>query len=155
MSAGMSIPRGDFGKVADNGYHVTGLVALGSRSAPFGWRLEGSFNELNYKNAFNTSAKARVLSATANAVFGASGESGAYIIGRFGIYHASAECSTCTTTSTRGGVNGGVGFRWGLSGFSAFVESRYHYIGGPSDPTNGGVKGSNTQIVPISFGVRF
>jgi hypothetical protein len=41
-----------------------------------------------------------------------------------------------------------------LTGFSAFAEARYHYIAGPSDPTNGGIK-SSTQFIPISFGVRF
>jgi hypothetical protein len=156
LSAGLSIPRGDFGDGVDNGYHITGLIALGGRSAPAGLRLEGTFSEFNYKGVFAVNnAKARLLYGTANVVLATSGDAGGYVIGGFGVYRATAECDVCTTSSTKGGVNAGVGYRWGLSGFSAFLEARYHYIAGASDPTNGGVKGSNTAFIPISFGLRF
>jgi hypothetical protein len=156
ISAGLSAARGDFGDIVDNGYHVTGIIALGGRSAPAGLRLEGTFSEFNYKGILgSTDAKARLLYGTANIVLAKSGDAGPYVIGGFGVYRATAECDLCSASSTKGGVNGGVGFRWGLSGFSAFLEARYHYIAGASDPTNGGDNTSNTTFIPISFGVRF
>ena len=106
LAAGLSVPKGDFGKVTD-------------------------------------------------AVLTSSGTVAPYLIGGYGVYHASAVCSSCTTTSTKGGFNGGAGFRFGLTGFSAFVEGRFHHIAGASDPTNGGDKSSSAQFIPVSFGVRF
>src|SRR5438067_8432869 len=66
VSAGLSSPRGDFGKAAESGYQIAGLVNVSAPLAPIGFRGEGSFGEYNYKNV--GSAKARVMSATANAV---------------------------------------------------------------------------------------
>lgn len=155
LAAGLSVPQGDFGKVAESGYHVTGLIAVGAPLIPVGLRVEGSFSEFNYKGSLGGDGeKARLLYATANAVLTSPGIIAPYLIGGFGIYHATAVCDLCTTSTTKGGINGGVGFRFGLTGFSAFAEARYHYIAGPSDPTNGGIK-SSTQFIPISFGVRF
>jgi hypothetical protein len=157
LAAGLSLPKGDFGKVTDAGYHVTGLIGIRAATAPVGLRLDGSFSEFNYKASLGgrSGAKARLLYATANVVLTSSGNSAPYVIGGFGIYHATAVCDVCTTSSTKGGFNGGVGYRFALTGFSAFLEARYHYITGASDPTNGGVKSSSTQFIPISFGVRF
>jgi opacity protein-like surface antigen len=157
LAAGLSAPMGDFGKIADAGYHVTGLMSYAPRLSPAGLRVEGSFSEFNYNSTIFSSAqsaKARVLSATANAVLASPGVMGPYVIGGVGVYRASAECSTCSSTSTKGGINVGGGFRFALTGFSAFLEARYHYIPGASDPTNGGIK-SSTQFVPISFGLVF
>jgi len=153
LAAGLSAPMGDFGKATDVGYHVTGLATVSAPLVPFGLRFEASFSEFNYSGA--SSAKARLLYATANAEFSSPGIIGPYVIGGVGIYHASAECNTCTTSSTKGGVNGGVGLKFGLGALAAFVEARYHYIAGASDPTNGGVSGSSTQFIPVSFGIKF
>jgi hypothetical protein len=153
VAAGPSMSHGDFGKVANSGYHVTGLLTIGIPLAPVGGRVEASFSEFNYKGA--TDVKARIVSVTANAEVSAPGLLGPYLIGGIGMYHSTAECSSCTTSGTKVGYNGGVGLKIGLAGFSAFVEARYHYIAGPNDPTNGGVSGASTQFIPISFGVTF
>lgn len=155
LAAGLSVPQGDFGKVAKSGYHVTGLIAVGAPLIPIGLRVEGTFSEFDYKASLGGNGeKARLLYATANAVLTSPGIIAPYLIGGVGIYHATAVCDLCTTSNTRGGFNGGIGVKFGLTGFSAFAEARYHYIAGPSDPTNGGIK-SSTQFIPISFGVRF
>jgi hypothetical protein len=153
LAAGVSAPLGDFGDAADAGYHLTGLLRLGVPLAPVGLRVEGSFSEFKYTNS-SRDAKARLVYGTANVVLSSPGIVAPYVIGGAGIYHASAVCGTCTTTSTKVGYNGGAGLKLGLSGFSAFVEARYHYIPGASDPTNGGVK-SSTQFIPVSVGVTF
>ena len=111
VAAGLSAPRADFGSVADAGYHLTGLMTFSAPLAPVGLRVEGSFSEFNYKSSLvTTSAKARLLSATANAVLSSPGIMGPYLIGGLGIYRASSVCSTCSTSSTKLGFNGGAGF---------------------------------------------
>jgi hypothetical protein len=145
---------GDFGKVADAGYHISGLMTLSVPLVPAGLRFEGSFSDFKYKSTLgSTSASARILSATANAVLSVPGI-GPYFIGGLGIYHASAVCSSCTTSSTKVGYNGGLGMKFGLGKLSVFLEARYHNVPGASDPTTAGVK-SSTQFIPVSLGLTF
>jgi len=154
IAAGVSAPLGDFGKATQSGYHATGMLTIGVPLLPVGARLEGSFSQFDYKATPSNDAKARILYATANAELSAPGIIAPYLIGGVGMYHATAECGTCATSSTRIGFNGGGGLKIGLAGFSVFVEARFHYIGGASNPTNGGVK-SSTQFIPVSAGVTF
>lgn len=79
---------------------------------------------------------------------------GPYAVAGGGVYRSLAECSGCTTSSTNGGYNAGGGFRFALSGFSAFLEARYHVIPAESDPTTGGTK-ENVAFIPISFWLIF
>lgn len=156
-SAGLNSPRGDFGLLVNTGYHITGLAEYSVPLMPFGFRGEASWSELGYKSSIGgpPGAHTRIVSAIANGMISPPAMGGLYVIGGFGIYRMTAECSTCTTIATKGGLNGGLGYRLGLGGISTFIEARYHYIAGPSDPTNGGVKTSNTQFIPVSVGVRF
>src|SRR5437016_3003139 len=100
VAAGLSAATGDFGKLVDAGYHVTGILTFSAPLAPVGARVEGSFNEFNYKSTILSGAKARLLSATANAVFSSPGIMGPYLIGGLGIYNASTSCSGCTSSSS-------------------------------------------------------
>ena len=49
-------------------------------------------------------------------------------------------------TQTKFGLNGGAGLRFQLTGFSTFIEARWHTIF---------TEGSNAQMVPISVGITF
>lgn len=148
-AAGLSAPTGDFGKSVDAGYHVTGMVTFSPPLAPVGFRAEGSFNEFNFKTSpfLPSGSKARVLSGTANAMLSSPGILGPYLIGGIGTYHSSVSCTGCSSSSdNKVGFNAGGGFRFGLAGFSAFGEARYHFYGSGT---------SKTQYIPISFGVTF
>jgi hypothetical protein len=146
VAAGLSAPMGDFGKLVDAGYHATGMLTFSAPLAPVGLRVEGSFNEFNYKSTILPGAKSRLLSATANAVVSSPGILGPYLIGGLGIYSASCSGACSSSSSSKVGFNGGGGFKFGLGGFSAFLEARYHYIP---------VSGSSTSFIPVSFGVTF
>ena len=155
VSGGYSKPMGDFSKIAESGYNASALVNVGIPLAPVGFRIEGTISEFDYKGALAANgAKARILSATGNAILSTPGLLGPYFIGGLGIYRATAECSTCTTSSTKVGFNGGAGFKVGLTGLAVFIEARYHYIPGDSAPTTAGIK-SSTQIIPVSVGITF
>jgi hypothetical protein len=155
VAGGYSGARGDFGTVVDAGYHLGASIGLSVPGSPVRVRAEGGFAEFNYKGPLaTTNGKVRVLSGTANALVSPGQLGGAYLIGGVGLYRLSAECDRCTTSTTKGGFNGGVGYELRLTGFAVFAEARYHYIAGRSDPTTAGVK-SSTQFIPISVGVTF
>lgn len=155
VAAGPSAALGDFGKVVDAGYHVTGIATVSVPLAPIGLRIEGSFSDFNYKSSISTgNAKARIYSGTANVVLSTPGIVGPYVIGGLGVYNASAVCTACNSSDTKVGYNGGGGFMIGLAGFSVFVEARYHYVPGASNATTGGAN-SSTQFIPVSVGVTF
>lgn len=147
VSAGLSAPTGSFGNSVDAGYNVSGMLTFSAPLAPVGLRVEGSFNEFNYKSTILSGAKFRALSGTANAVFSSPGIMGPYLIGGLGIYDMSTSCSGCgSNSSSKFGFNGGGGFKFGLSGFSAFLEARYHHVS---------ATGGSISFIPISFGVTF
>ena len=144
-AAGLSAPMGTFKDAVNSGYHVTGLVNVSAPLAPVGFRGEVSFNQFGAKGGLDS--KANILSGTANAVLSAPGMMGIYGIGGIGMYRTSVSCTGCGSNSnTNFGFNAGAGFKFGLTGFSAFVEARYHHVS-----TSGG----STAFVPISFGLLF
>jgi hypothetical protein len=148
-AAGLSAPMGDFKDVVDAGYHLTGIVNFSAPLAPVGFRGEVSFNQFNIKSTagLGTSAKDNILSGTANAVISTPGMMGLYGIGGLGMYRGSVSCTGCTSdATTKVGFNAGAGFKFGLSGFAAFVEARYHSIS---------TEGTRTNFVPVSFGITF
>jgi outer membrane protein with beta-barrel domain len=150
VAAGLSAPMGDFKDAVDAGYHLTGMLTFAAPLAPVGLRVEGSFNEFNFKSTVISDAKERILSGTANAVISTPGMMGFYVIGGLGEYHVTASCSAgCDGSINKFGFNGGAGFKFGLSGFSAFVEARYHTF--DSGSNNAG----RISYVPVSFGVTF
>jgi opacity protein-like surface antigen len=149
VAAGLSAPMGDFKDAVDAGYHLTGIVNFSAPLAPIGFRGEVSFNQFNFKSGigFPADAKDNILSGTANAVVSAPGMMGIYGIGGLGLYRGSCSwCGVSSTSENKVGFNVGAGFKFGLSGFAAFVEARYHHIS-----TTGG----STSFVPVSFGLTF
>jgi hypothetical protein len=148
-AAGLSAPMGDFKDGVDMGYHLTGIVNFSAPLAPVGFRGEVSFNQFNFKSSVGLGADAKdnILSGTANAVVSTPGMMGLYGIGGIGMYRGSCSgCGIATDAENKFGFNAGAGFKFGLSGFSAFVEARYHSIS---------TEGSRTSYVPVSFGITF
>jgi hypothetical protein len=141
IAAGAAFPTGDFGNVADVGYNLT--VGLGShqRGSPLGFRVEGMYNEWNVSGIGDrkTHAGGVVANATLD-LSGATATSGTgnsfYLIGGLGYFG--------TGGSSNIGYNVGGGFKFPLTGFSAYVEARYHSI---SDV--------NVKFVPVVFGLVF
>ena len=107
----------------------------------------------------------RVIDATVDAVytFARAMPVKFYVIGGPGGYNVRAQVRTTTTqdaltvtttqseSSTKFGVNAGVGARFRLNGFATFVEARYHYIVSGGD----GSASKGLQMIPISVGITF
>jgi hypothetical protein len=154
ISGGFAMPGGEFGAVAKTGYAFNAFVSLLPPAGATTVRLEAGLNGMKYK-LDAPSASARVMSMTANAVIPVPGVKGPYAIAGAGVYRATAECSGCTTKSTKGGLNAGAGYAFPIGANQGFVEVRFHYIGGPNDPTNAGVSGASTRFIPVLVGFRF
>jgi hypothetical protein len=142
-SAGLAAPMGDFGKIAQSGYDITGMVTLSVPAAPIGGRAEVSYAGFSGKGTAS-GINQTMTSGTVNATISQPGFMGFYGIGGVGIYKYS--CDGCGSTDSKFGWNGGAGYKFGLSGFSAFVEARYH-----SFSANGGT----SSWVPVVFGITF
>jgi hypothetical protein len=145
VAAGAAIPTGDFGNAADVGYNLT--VGLGVRPplSPLGFRVEGKYNSFGAKDcpANLDCGSATVKGVDANLIYdfmpvtktvGVS----LYGIGGLGGFRVFDE--------THLGWNIGAGLRLPLTGFSGYIEARYHQVQG----NNG-----NLGFIPIVFGLTF
>lgn len=141
VAAGATLPTGTFSDAVDVGYHLTGGIGMQDRSSPLGFRGEVSYNGMSGKNG---GGSFHITSFTGNATYdlrntGATG-SKLYAIGGLGFYNTGDGGGS----NTDFGWNVGGGFQWPLSGFSAYLEARFH-----------SVSNRDAHFIPISFGLRF
>jgi hypothetical protein len=146
IAAGASMPTGTTADALDVGYHLMATIGVTPPLAPVGFRVDGAFNEFESKPSIIANYKSRITSLTANAVISAPGVVvlSPYLIGGLGIYNSAKSPAGTTSSSTDMGFNLGGGIKFGLAGFGAFGEVRYHQI------MEGGAR-----FVPITFGVIF
>lgn len=145
IAAGATVPIGDLGDATSTGFHILGtLLVSGTATSPLGFRADGMYNSLSGKS---DGPDLTLWTVNGNLVFAFPGGTVAtpYLIGGAGWYSMKADESGVDATNDFG-INGGVGVRFVLSGFSTFGEVRIHHIF--SDPDAG-------QVVPITFGIIF
>lgn len=145
IGAGAAFPTGSFGDHHDVGYNLN--VGIGTKQAttPLGFRLEGMYNEWNVSGVgdFKRHAGGVLANATYDIPLSPAGKNKnnpgntLYGIGGLGWLGTG-------DGDTHLGWNIGGGFRFPLTGFSAFVEARYHSV---SD--------GNVKFVPVTFGLAF
>ena len=138
VAAGASFPTGNFDDFSEIGYHVLAGLELHPPSSPLGFRIDGMFNE--FDNSGLGSASTRILALTGNAVVRGSAF-GPYLIGGIGLYGTKASSGGASDSDV--GFNVGGGFRFGLTGFTAFAEARYHRVR------------EGLSFIPVTFGVTF
>lgn len=144
IAAGATIPTGVLGDATSVGYHVLGTLAIsGTASAPLGFRVDGMYNGLSGKN---DGPDVKVWTINGNLVYAVPGGTTVtpYVIAGAGWYNAKAEGAD--ESDGNFGINGGVGLRFALSGFSTFAEARFHNVF--SDP-------ESTRMIPLTFGIMF
>jgi hypothetical protein len=139
--AGVGLPMGDFGDAVNTGWRVGGLVQLKPAALPVALRAEVGYQGFGGKNG---APGGNILDVTANAIYDFAAAKDAttsfYVIGGPGIYNIS------DGGGTKFGLNGGGGINFNLSGFKAFAEARFHTVF---------TEDSNTNIIPLTFGIRF
>ena len=142
VAGGMSMPTGDASDAVKSGYNLTVALGIKPPVAPIGLRIDGMWNSFESKVA--TDVSNRILAGTANVTLSGPMLPMGYLIGGGGMYNFSASGSS--TSTTKFGFNVGAGLNLPLTGFSTFLEARYHHV----NADNG-----SFQFVPITFGIRF
>lgn len=145
IAAGATVPIGDLGDATSTGFHVLGTLAVsGTAASPLGFRVDGMYNSLSGKSS---GPDVTMWTVNGNLVYAFPGGLTAtpYLIAGAGWYNTKADQSGAESTSDLG-INGGIGARFALSGFSTFAEVRFHNIF--SDP-------NSSQVIPLTFGILF
>ena len=148
LSGGFSLANGDFGQRNDAGYAIGVGLGMAQPNSPLSFRLDGIYTEYNNKDFVEKAQAGGVIASalfdfvqTRNASFTP------YLIGGVGLYSTKEPVVTGTDEGdTNVGWSVGGGVRIPLSGFSAYVESRYHSISNAP---------AGVAFAPIVFGLRF
>lgn len=150
VSAGISLPTGDFGKAYKSGYNVNGLVGFSMPLSPIGFRGEVGYNSWDGKSAtIGDGTTASVLSGTANIVLQVPMMVVAkpYVIGGIGYNWMKFDGGALgTDKENKMGWNVGGGVKFGLGTLNTMLEARYITIN-----TDDG----STHYVPVTFGIMF
>jgi hypothetical protein len=153
VSAGLSMPTGDFGDSFKSGYTVNGLIGFAMPLSPIGFRGEVGYNSWDGKSGgIADGSTASSLSGTANIVLQVPGMIVAkpYVIGGLGYHRIKFDAGNVADlgndTESKMGWNVGGGVNFGLGTLATMVEARYVTVN-----TDGG----STHYVPITFGIMF
>jgi opacity protein-like surface antigen len=144
LAGGWSVPTGSFGDFNSAGFALIGGLGFGATGSPIRIRAEAAYNQFNHPSPSNQSSRAGGF--TGNAVYdfpmGPGAQFTPYGIGGIGFY--GARFSDNGDTQWNVGWNLGGGVRFPLTGFSVYVEARYH-----------SVSSVDVSFAPIVFGVVF
>ena len=153
VAAGATAPIGDAADGFEMGYNATVGLTFKPPVAPVGLRVEGMYNQLAGKDP--SPVGMRLMALTVNGTFSGAALPAVYLIGGLGMYNAKATDVPAgipePDAENKFGINVGAGFNFPLPSLQPFAEIRLHHIMTADDAT--GAK--NTQIVPITFGIRF
>jgi hypothetical protein len=158
IMGGATLPLSDFKKEQKTGWNAGALLTIGVPLVPVSFRVDGQWQQLDHKSGLTQAANFRIIDGTANVVytFGAALPTKFYLIGGVGIYneHVKFGDTDITQSATKFGLNGGVGFKFQLTGFATFIEARYHNVIHGEDINGLGVTNS-LQFIPITVGITF
>jgi opacity protein-like surface antigen len=145
ISGGAAIPVSDFGDDYKTGWNGTVSLGFNSVGTPLGIRIDGMYNKVSVQDdRVVPLPDAIITSANANLVYALPGVGiRPYLIGGGGIYGTKLDVSGAKT-ETDFGLIGGIGAAFPLSGFTTFVEARYHHIF---------TEGVATKFIPVTFGI--
>ena len=96
---------------------------------------------------FGTLDAIAISSANANLVYNLPGTGiTPYLIGGAGVYNLKSDVSDADDPDSinKFGVNGGIGASFPLSGFTTFIEARYHHVFSENVAT---------KFIPVTFGI--
>lgn len=147
IAAGATLPFGDYTDSFNSGYNGTVFLGVTPYGSPIGLRLDGMYNKLSGKGGIPDD---RIIAGSANVVFNLPGVGiRPYLIGGVGYYNVKQDENLGPTADlNKVGFNGGAGAAFPLSGFSAFLEARLHYV--PLDDPS-----VSPTFVPVTFGIVF
>lgn len=142
VAGGLTMPTGDATNSVKSGYNLTVALGIKPPVAPIGFRVDAMWNSLDAKAT--GADPLRVLGGTANLTVSGPMLPMGYLIGGAGMYNFSSSGSSNSNTEL--GFNVGAGLNIPLTGFSTFLEARYHHVNAEQ---------GSFQFIPITFGLRF
>jgi opacity protein-like surface antigen len=174
VMGGATFPRSsDFSDMAKTGWNAGVLLRLGAAPFPLSFRLEGQWNQLKGKtidvpDRGSNTTDYRIIDGTADFewTFGRPAVSNFYLIGGVGFYKLRGTdhvtpgnipdgvATTVTENATKFGWNGGAGFRFQLSGYSMFIEGRYHDVSHGHE-VDGSGSSKPLHFIPVDIGITF
>jgi opacity protein-like surface antigen len=149
VSAGLSMPTGNFGKAFKSGYSVNGLIGFAMPMSPIGFRGEVGYNSWDGKSSAGADGiTASSLSGTANVVLQVPGMVVAkpYVIAGVGEHRVKLDDGTNSDTESKMGWNVGGGLKFGLGTLNTMIEARYVTVN---------TSGESLHYVPVTFGIMF
>ena len=159
VMGGATFPTGDFNNFVKTGWNAGALLNVGFQNSPVALRVDGSWNQMTYKDF--TNVKLRLIDATADLVFnfGTTSPAQFYLIGGAGVYNFKNTGSNdnfdfSSGSQTKFGLNGGAGIKF-KGRLSPFVEARYHYVFSGNSFNNGHGQNEKFQMIPLSVGITF
>ena len=161
IMGGATFPLSDLKTNAKTGWNAGALVTIGVPLVPVSFRVDGQWQQLQGKNFPDADrTDFRIIDGTANVVytFGAALPTKFYLIGGLGVYNLRAkdDVADLSVSSTKFGLNGGIGFKFQLTGFATFIEARYHnVIHGTSIGNTGSSHANSLQFIPVTVGITF
>jgi opacity protein-like surface antigen len=161
IMGGATIPLSDLSDEAKTGWNAGALVTFGVPLVPVSFRIDGQWHQMNGKVFTDTQfPDFRIIDGTANVVytFGAALPTKFYVIGGIGAYNERVHdpVADVSASSTKFGLNAGVGFKFQLTGFATFIEARYHnVIHGTVIGDASSDNAKSLQFLPISVGITF
>ena len=167
IMGGATVPLSDVSKEEKTGWNAGVLVSIGVPLVPVSFRIDGQWQQMSGKSfvaagggGSSSFPNLRIIDGTANVVytFGAALPTKFYLIGGAGIYNERFKDpnSDLHADGTKFGLNGGVGFKFQLTGFATFIEARYHNVIHGSAVGDGATSNAKSlQFVPISVGITF
>ena len=161
IMGGATLPLSDFKDIAKTGWNAGALVDIGLPLVPVSFRVDGQWHQLDGKTIGTATTDFRIIDGTANVLytFGTAAPTKFYLIGGVGVYNLRAKVEDTglgiddSNSDTKFGLNAGAGFRFQLTGFSTFIEARYHNIFSGFD--NGSGDSKSLQMIPIVVGFTF
>ena len=149
LGIGPTIPMGTFADGAKTGFHAVGIANFDLTAKPISFRLDGVYNVNKCDVPGCGNATAVLFTASGDVAYNFPTPSAhPYILGGLTWGHGSCSGSDCggAPSSSDIGFNVGGGLHFNLGPTKAFVEARYFSL---SD------NGAKTNLIPISFGIRF
>jgi opacity protein-like surface antigen len=164
IMGGATIPLSDLSDEAKTGWNAGALLTIGVPLVPVSFRIDGQWHQLGGKDIlFSDDTRPpdfRIIDGTANVVytFGSALPTKFYVIGGIGAYNERVKDrdTDVTASSTKFGLNAGVGFKFQLTGFATFIEARYHnVIHGTAIGDVSSDNAKSLQFIPITVGITF
>jgi len=157
ISGGISFPTGDFGSGYKSGYDISAFVGFHPATSPVGFRAEGMYDRFDFKGNNPLGLHRNVFAGTGNILLGGTATPGSirpYVIAGVGLYNLKEDATNASgaSSSTKFGINGGAGLELPLSGITALLEARIHYVFANNGDT---ALGYNATFIPVVVGVRF